>query len=71
MNKFKSKKKIKIKFRYLIYVVIVFLIYELFIYVSTNLKIVRTNEQFISRILSNSNYHLAYNQIIIIYLVIF
>lgn len=62
MNKFKSKKKIKIKFRYLIYVVIVFLIYELFIYVSTNLKIVRTNEQFISRILSNSNYHLAYNQ---------
>ena len=62
MNKFKSKKKIKLKFRYLIYIVIAFLVYQLFIYVSTNLKIVRTNEEFISKILSNSNYHLAYNQ---------
>ena len=62
MNKFKSKRKIKIKFRYVIYIIIVILIYQLFIYVSTNLKIVKTNEEFISKILSNSNYHLSYNQ---------
>ena len=62
MSKFKSKRKIKIKFRYVIYIIIVILIYQLFIYVSTNLKIVKTNEEFISKILSNSNYHLSYNQ---------
>ncbi len=62
MNKFKSKRKIKLKFRYFVYVIIVFLLYELFIYVSTNFKIVKTNEQFISNILSDSNYHLAYNK---------
>lgn len=50
------------KFKYLIYVIIIFLIYQLFVYVSTNLKIIKTNETFISKILSNSNNHLVYNQ---------
>lgn len=62
MNKFKSKrKKLKI-FKYILIVVVLYLLYSFVSLFLLNIKLVNNNEEFIQNILSNSNYHLLYEQ---------
>lgn len=60
--KFKSKRKIKLKFKYLIFNIIIILIYLLFSYISSNFKLVTINKNAISKILSNNSIHIIYNE---------
>ncbi|MCM1371174.1 MAG: stage II sporulation protein P [Clostridium sp.] len=61
MNKFRGRRKIKLKFRYIIYILIILLLYYLFIYISKKFSIINVNDNIISKMLSNSNYHFSYD----------
>ena len=61
-KKFKTKKrKIKI-FKYIIIAGLLYLIYSIFSLIFLNLKIVDNNEEFITNLLADSNYHMVYEK---------
>lgn len=62
-KKFKAKKRIGvILFKYLVYVIVVYVCYQLGMYMFLNVRLVDSNEKFIMKMLSNSNYHILYKK---------
>lgn len=61
-KKFKSKKNKTKFFKYIIFLVIAYIIYSLISYVLLNIRLVDNNEEFITNLLSDSNYHMLYEK---------
>ncbi len=61
-KRFKAKNGKKKIIKYIILIVTVYLIYSLVSFIVLNLKIVDTNEEFLKKILVDSNYHLLYEE---------
>lgn len=61
-RRFKAKKSRKLKIKYIIYLLIIYLSYQLGSFFMINLKLVSSNEDFIMNLLSNSNYHILYDK---------
>lgn len=62
MKKVKTVKKRKFKFRIIGYAFLVFLGYQISFNVIMNIKLAKTNEDFIKGLLADSNYHLLYEK---------
>lgn len=62
MKKVKTVKKRKFKFRIIGYAFLVFLGYQISFNVIMNVKLAKTNEDFIKGMLADSNYHLLYEK---------
>lgn len=61
-KRFKTKNIKKNFIKYIILIITIYLLYSLVSFVILNLKIVDTNEEFIEKILVDSNYHLLYKK---------
>ncbi|HHW68964.1 MAG TPA: hypothetical protein GX747_01305 [Tenericutes bacterium] len=63
-KRFKAKKGIvlKLRLKYALYIVLIYVFYQLGIYIVLNVKLVDSNEKFIMNMLSNSNYHIMYEK---------
>lgn len=61
-KKFKSKKHKTKFFKYILLLVVSYLIYSLISYVLLNIKLVDNNKEFITNLLSDSNYHILYEK---------
>ncbi|MEG2322151.1 MAG: stage II sporulation protein P [Bacilli bacterium] len=61
MKKIRLKKKYK-KIKLLIYPFLLFLLYQVISYIFLDIKLVNSNEEFIKKLLQNSNYHLLYEK---------
>lgn len=59
---FKPKKKRRVIIKYFLIGIVAYLIYSFVSLVLLNIKLVNSNEEFIKEILSNSNYHLLYEE---------
>ena len=62
MKKVKLKKRRKFKFRLLLYIFLVFLGYQISFNIIMNVKLAKTNEDFLKAMLADSNYHLLYEK---------
>ncbi len=62
MKKIKLRKRRRFKYRILLYAFLVFLGYELTFNIILNIKLAKTNEDFIKALLIDSNYHLLYEK---------
>lgn len=61
-QKFKSKKKKQNWFKYILLILIIYLLYSLISFFILNIKLVDNNEEFIKQLLSDSNYHMLYEK---------
>lgn len=61
-RKFKGKKRKKNIFKYILWLLIIYLFYSLVSLLALNVKLVDNNEEFIEQILSDSNYHMLYEK---------
>lgn len=61
-RKFKGKKKRKVLFKYILLLLVIYLLYSLVSFLILNIKLVDNNEEFIKKILSDSNYHILYEK---------
>lgn len=61
-RKFKSKKKKRNLFKYILLLLVIYLLYSLVSFLILNIKLVDNNEEFIQKILSDSNYHMLYEK---------
>ena len=61
-KKFKAKTKRKIKWRYLIYILIIVVVYQLTYNLLIKNDLAHSNEEFLKRLLKDSNHHLLYEQ---------
>lgn len=62
-KRFKGKRRIKLKFlKYLVFIVLIYLSYQLINAVSLNQKLSHSNEEFIKSMLQDSNHHLLYEE---------
>ena len=59
-KRFKAKKHKKIKLRYLFLIVLIYLIIQLLNYLSTNVKLATSNEEFIKYMMNDSNHYMLY-----------
>ena len=62
MKKIKLKKRRRFKYRILVYILLVFLGFEVSYNIIMNVKLAHTNEDFIKALLVDSNYHLLYEK---------
>lgn len=61
-RKFKGKKNKNNVFKYILWLLIIYLFYSLVSFLILNIKLVDNNEEFIEKILSDSNYHMLYEK---------
>lgn len=61
-RKFKSKKNKKNIFKYILFILVIYLLYSLVSFLILNIKLVDNNEEFVKKILSDSNYHMLYEK---------
>lgn len=61
-RRFKAKKKKKLKFRYIIFIIILYIILEFFYSFFMKIELTTTNEEFLKKLLSDSNHHLKYEK---------
>lgn len=61
-KRFKAKKKRRFKFRLLWYLFLIILLVVTLLFISNRFKLATSNEEFIERLLEDSNYYLKYNQ---------
>lgn len=59
-KRFKAKKHRKFKIRYLVFILITYFIIQLLNYLSTNIKLASSNEEFIKYMLNDSNHLMLY-----------
>lgn len=59
-KRFKAKNHKKYKLRYLFFIVIIYLIIQLLNYLSNNVKLATSNEEFIKYMLNDSNHYMLY-----------
>ena len=59
-KRFKQKKRLKVRF--LLYILLVYLFYQLFMNILLDSKLVSTNEEFIMKLLENANYPTMYEK---------
>lgn len=62
MKKIKLRKRRRFKYRILVYILLVFLGFEVSYNIIMNVKLAHTNEDFIKALLVDSNYHLLYEK---------
>lgn len=61
-KRFKSKKRHVFRFRYVLFVLVVYLIYQLTFGFLLKLQLVSSNEEFLKRLLRDANYHVLYEK---------
>lgn len=61
-KRFSAKKKKKKKIRYIFYFLILYLLYQIVIDVTINLKLVNSNEEFLRALINDSNHHMLYER---------
>ncbi|MEG0026271.1 MAG: stage II sporulation protein P [Bacilli bacterium] len=61
-KKFTSKKKRKIKIHYILYIIIIFIIYQLTFSQLMNNKLASSNEEFLKYLLNDANHHQIYEK---------
>lgn len=61
-KRFQTKKRKKGRIKYLIYLLIIYLSYQIIMNYFNNVSLVTSNEEFIRALLNNSNYHLQYEK---------
>ena len=62
MKRVKLKKKRKFKFRIILYLFLIFLGYQISFNIIMNIKLAKTNQDFIKAMLVDSNYHMLYEK---------
>ena len=61
-KRFSAKKKKKGKLKYIFYILIIYLLYQIIMDVTTNLRLVDSNEEFLRALINDSNHHMLYER---------